>query len=130
MKFLQIKETCIYVKDLQQSYVFYHEMLELEMIGEVKDRHIFFRAGASVLLCFIAEQTLHHSFPLPPHGAHGQIHFAFEVEVLEYEKTKIEFSRKNISIEHEQQWKNGLHSFYFRDPDGHLLEVAQKGIWG
>jgi catechol 2,3-dioxygenase-like lactoylglutathione lyase family enzyme len=129
MNFLRIKETCIYVAELGRTKTFYHEKLGLEIISTVEGRHIFFRAGTSVLLCFIAEQTA-HSHDLPPHGASGQIHFAFEVEQEEYEKVKTEIQQKGIPIEHEQEWKNNLQSFYFRDPDQHLLEVVQKGIWG
>jgi catechol-2,3-dioxygenase len=52
MNVTQIKETCLYFLKLEEARNFYHHLLGLPVIGEVKDQHIFFRAGSSVLLCF------------------------------------------------------------------------------
>ena len=128
MKFLHIKETCIYVQDLNRTKDFYHGKLGLDVIMAEPDKHIFFRAGSSVLLCFISTYT-EQQFHTPPHGASGNIHFAFEVNADEYVSAKNEIIQKGIIIEHEHEWKDKLLSFYFRDPDGHLLEIVQKGIW-
>ncbi len=84
MNISRIKETCIYITDLARTNDFYSEKLGLELIAIVKDRHIFFRAGESVLLCFIAAKTEKET-ELPPHGARGNIHFAFEVEKKKYD---------------------------------------------
>lgn len=129
MNFLHIKETCIYVTDLERTEAFYHEKLGLKVIGRVEGRHVFFRAGSSVLLCFIAQHTSDKSSKLPVHGAKGCVHFAFEIKPGEYQKTKHEIIDAGIMIEHEQNWREDLCSFYFRDPDGNLIEIAQKGIW-
>lgn len=128
MQFTQVKETCIYVSDLEASRQFYHNALGLEVISQVQDRHIFFRAGTSVLLCFIAGQTEKETV-LPPHGAKGSIHFALEVEKSDYENTRQEIEKKNINILHDHQWRAGLRSFYFHDPDKNLVEVIEKGVW-
>ena len=124
----QIKETCLYVYDLEETKAFYHGKLGLDVIGHVKDRHIFFRAGSSVLLCFIAEATKVES-SLPSHYASGHIHLAFEVDQENYNAWKEKISQWNIEIIQEQGWQKGLSSFYFRDPDGHLLEIVPVGIW-
>lgn len=128
MNFLQIKETCIYVQDLARTKDFYHGKLGLEVIVLVEGKHVFFRAGSSVLLCFISEYTEIQTHT-PPHGASGNIHFALEVNSDEYEGAKNEILQKGITIEHEHEWKNKLHSFYFRDPDENLVEIVQKGVW-
>jgi len=128
MTIKQIKETCLYVSDLQQTAHFYHNLLGLPIIGQVEDRHIFFRAGTSVLLCFIADKTKVDK-NLPPHDGYGHLHLAFEVSPEEYAAWKEKIQALNIAIEKEQEWKNQLHSFYFRDPDGHLLEIVPQGIW-
>ncbi|HEX2532749.1 MAG TPA: VOC family protein [Chitinophagaceae bacterium] len=124
----RIKETCLYVSDLQRTEDFYRGKLGLPVISRVEGRHIFFRAGASVLLCFIAEKTLAET-ELPPHGARGAIHFAFEVARAAYDAAVQETGSAGIRITHHHTWPNGLRSFYFDDPDGHVVEVIEEGLW-
>jgi catechol 2,3-dioxygenase-like lactoylglutathione lyase family enzyme len=124
-----IKETCLYVQHLQTTRDFYEGKLGLPVISDVPERHVFFRAGSSVLLCFIAAQTVQEKV-LPPHGARGVIHFAFEVARDRYESTREELRSAGIPIIHEHVWPGGRRSFYFSDPDGHLAEVVEEGLWG
>lgn len=128
MEFTQIKETCLYVSDLDRTSAFYSGKLGLPIISRVEGRHLFFRAGSSVLLCFIAEATRHET-QLPPHFAEGKQHLAFEVRQEDYERIKSAIENEDIRITHVQTWKNDLNSFYFEDPDGHVLEIVPPGIW-
>ncbi|PWJ39334.1 VOC family protein [Sediminitomix flava] len=130
MEFTQIKETCLYVKDLDDCKAFYHDLLGFPVIGKVEGRHIFFRVGTSVLLCFISEESKKGG-DLPGHYGGGKIHIAFEAPRGKYEQLKQEIKEKNISILHEEIWKWSAKkkSFYFEDPDGHLLEVIENGLW-
>ncbi|WP_210487425.1 VOC family protein [Rufibacter aurantiacus] len=128
MKFTQIKETCLYVQDLDRTTAFYTEVLDLPVIGQVPGRHVFFRVGSSVLLCFNAQKT-RGSKDLPPHFGEGQLHLAFECEAAEYVAWKEKLQGANITIEHEQTWPHDRKSCYFRDPDQHLLEIVVPGIW-
>ena len=128
MQFIQIKETSLYVFSLDNSKSFHNGVLGMEIISEAPERHIFFRAGKSILLCFLVEATQNEN-NLPPHGAKGEIHIAFEVRKDDYEKIKDELILKGIKIEHEQDWPRNFKSFYFRDPDNHLLEIVQPGMW-
>ncbi|WP_347158265.1 VOC family protein [Pontibacter chitinilyticus] len=128
MKVNKIKETCLYVQDLEKTKAFYQGKLGLEVIGEVAGRHVFFRAGESVLLCFIAAAAAAGG-TLPPHYGSGQLHLAFEVEQADYEKHKAQVQHQHIAIEQEYDWGSGFLSFYFRDPDQHLLEVVMAGMW-
>jgi len=124
----QIKETCLYVKDLTASKVFYHDLLGFPIIGSVANRHVFFRAGSSILLCFNATTTKNDT-KLPPHFGEGQLHFAFEVPNDAYEDWKKHITQNNILIEKEVIWRKNLKSFYFRDPDKHCVEIVMVGIW-
>jgi catechol 2,3-dioxygenase-like lactoylglutathione lyase family enzyme len=128
MQFTQIKETCLYIDDLDVAEDFYHGLLEFPLISKVKDRHIFFRCGASVLLCFLPEVTKNEAV-LPPHYSEGKQHVAFEVEQPDYLKIKEELVQRDVKITHIQEWGDNLESFYFEDPFGHVLEVVPKGIW-
>ena len=118
----------MYVRDLDATRQFYAGKLGLEIIGEVKNRHVFFRAGKSVLLCFDPEASKKGE-TLPPHYGSGHLHLAFEVSPDRYEDQKTIIKALGIDIEHEHEWPNELKSFYFRDPDNHLLEIVMTGMW-
>ncbi|MEH0158235.1 VOC family protein [Limibacter armeniacum] len=130
MHFKQITETCLYVKDLTLTEDFYHNKLGLPIISTVANRHIFFRAGTSVLLCFIAEVTRQEE-TLPPHYGSGKIHMAFEANEGDYDAWKDKVSNAGIHITHEQvwPWSHNRKSFYFEDPDGHVLEIIESNLW-
>jgi catechol 2,3-dioxygenase-like lactoylglutathione lyase family enzyme len=92
-------------------------------------KHIFFKAGSSVLLCFNPEDSKLKKSP-PAHYGGGKQHFAFEVSELGYEEAKTWVSNKGIIITEEVTWQSGKKSFYFEDPEGNVLEIVpNKGIW-
>ena len=128
MDIIKIKETCLYVTDLAKTKAFYKGLLQFKVIGEVPGRHVFFRVGSSVLLCFIAEASRKPG-NLPSHFGSGQLHLAFEVSKAAYASTKETIVKAGIPIEQEYDWGGGYLSFYFRDPDMHLLEVVMEGMW-
>ncbi len=129
MHFTQIKETSLYVEDLDRTEAFYSGKLQLEVIAKSEGRHVFFKAGSSVLLCFIAESTGKDE-NLPAHFGEGNMHIAFEVPEETYEEIKAEILSSDIEIEHEQHWSDEYRSFYFRDPDDHSIEIVPAGMWG
>ncbi len=128
MNFNSIKETCLYVSDLEASKEFYHTKLGMPVISFVKERHIFFRCGSSVLLCFLPEDSKTKTSP-PGHYAHGKQHIAFEVSRSNYEDSLEEVKRLGVDVTDEQTWAKGHRSFYFEDPDGHVLEIVEEGMW-
>jgi catechol-2,3-dioxygenase len=128
MNFLQIKETCIYIHDLERAKEFYHQQLGLPVINYQPNKHLFLRAGNSVLLLFNPDDSRSKLSP-PAHYGGGHQHFAFEVRKTEYASTKEYIRLKGIEIIDEVQWKNG-ESFYFKDPEGNVLEILpDSGIW-
>ena len=116
------------MKDLEQAYQFYHELLGLPVISKVSNKHVFFRAGSSVLLCFNPDDSKSKVSP-PAHFASGKQHFAFEVKRGEYEFHKAQIQQKGIQIIDTVVWKTGQESFYFNDPEGNVLEIIPEGIW-
>lgn len=129
MQFSHIKETCLYLHDLDAAEAFYHGKLGLPLIHRDEGRHIFFRAGASVLLCFIAESSGKKT-ELPAHFAEGNQHFAFACKAGDYEAWKTRIEAAGIPITHEQVWSKGHRSFYFEDPESNVLEIVEPGMWG
>ena len=129
MEFQKIKETCVYVHDLEGAKRFYHGTLGLEVISHVADKHLFLRVGGSVLLLFNPDDSKTKSSP-PPHFGGGKQHFAFEMRGDDYENCKAEIRGKGIAIIDEITWPGGKKSFYFNDPEGNVLEILpDTGIW-
>ena len=81
-----------------------------------------------MLLCFLPEAS-RKGGTLPPHFGSGQLHLAFEVSRDDYQNWKSKILEEGIAVEQEYDWGRGFLSFYFRDPDQHLLEVVMEGMW-
>jgi catechol-2,3-dioxygenase len=127
--FIKIKETCLYLQDLEKARNFYHGMLELPVIHYLPGKHLFLKVGTSVLLCFNPEDSKNKTSP-PSHFGGGKQHFAFEIPLAEYHHAKEKIEAKNIKITAQITWESGAESFYFEDPEGNVLEVVpDKGIW-
>ena len=128
MEIVAIKETCLYTEDLLSAVNFYNEILEFPVISHIENKHAFFRAGNSVLLCFNPKHSKLKQHP-PPHYATGRQHIAFEVAVDQYFEIQSMLVAKGVKILDKLIWESGQESFYFEDPAGHLLEIVPVGIW-
>lgn len=129
-----ILESALYVSDLDIAETFYADILGLEKIAAVPNRHVFFKCGSGVLLLFNAEATRQPpspgaKLPVPPHGTTGQGHLCFAATAEEFERWKAHLTEKNIVIEADFEWPGGGRSIYFRDPSGNSLEFAEPRIW-
>ena len=107
--------------------------LGLDLVSEEEGRHVFLKAGKSMLLIFNPENTsLAANSIFPVHGAitpPSSIHFALEIEQVDYEAAKNVLIQNKILIEKEMSWDNGGKSIYFRDPVDNLVEIVTKGQW-
>jgi len=128
MNITQIKETILYIRDLDRSQRFYHDLLGLPIISRKEGNFLFLRAGTSVLLLFIPEVARVKTSP-PGHYAYGKQHIAFEVPLKEYKAWRQKLESSGITITATVQWGGGKESFYFNDPDGHVLEILMPKIW-
>ena len=112
---------------------FYVNRLGLDLVSEEEGRHVFLKAGKSMLLIFNPENTkLAANSTFPAHGAitpPSSIHFALEIEQVDYEAARNVVIRHGILIEKEISWGSGGRSTYFRDPVGNLVEIVTKGQW-
>ena len=132
MKFTKIVETCIYSSKLKEMKDFYMNKLGLDFVSEENGRHVFLKAGKSMLLIFNPESTLNDSISIfPIHGAitpPSIVHFALEINTADYEKWKDLLSKKQINIEKELKIGNSR-SVYFRDPSGNVVELITENAW-
>lgn len=112
---------------------FYVNHLGLDLVSEEEGRHVFLKAGKSMLLIFNPENTrLAANSTFPTHGAFtppSSIHFALEIKQAGYEAAKNVLIQDKVAIEKEMRWGSGGKSIYFRDPAGNLVEIVTKGHW-
>jgi catechol 2,3-dioxygenase-like lactoylglutathione lyase family enzyme len=66
---------------------------------------------------------------VPPHDGHGPIHIAFSVGADTLADWEARLAEAGVAIESRVKWPRGGESIYFRDPDGHVLELATPGLW-
>jgi len=122
-----VLETALYFQDQRRSEHFYSSVLGLRLLDREEGRSLFYRIGDSILLLFDAKATLRGE-SLPPHGASGSVHVCFRCEPEVYEDWKALLVAQDVELLKETSWNPGL-SFYFHDPDGNLLEIANTDIW-
>ena len=66
---------------------------------------------------------------IPPHDGQGPMHVAFSISPDELAAWQEHLQAAGVNLEGRTQWPRGGVSVYFRDPDGHLLEIATPGLW-
>ena len=128
-----VLEAALYADDLAAARAFYGEVMGLPELVAVEGRHVFFRAGATVLLIFNPQATAappgNPRLPVPPHGAKGPGHLCFAATAAQIEAWKTRLSQAGHPIEADFTWPNGARSIYFRDPAGNSLEIAEPRLW-
>ncbi|MDJ0992949.1 MAG: VOC family protein [Dinoroseobacter sp.] len=129
-----VLEAAVYVEDLDAAESFYGGVLGLEKLLRVDGRHVFFRCGTTVLLCFVAAATKvgppANALPVPTHGAKGEGHVCFSVNGENLDELVAMLTSHGIEIEADFRWPNGARSVYVRDPDGNSVEFAEPKLWG
>ena len=128
-----VLETALYVDDLARAHRFYADVLELSELYRDGRMCAFAVGGKSVLLLFqrgaSRETVVLPGGTIPPHDGSGPLHVAFAIGGDELSPWEEHLRRHRIAIEGRTDWPRGGHSVYFRDPDGHLLELATPGLW-
>jgi catechol 2,3-dioxygenase-like lactoylglutathione lyase family enzyme len=128
-----ILESALYVDDLDVAQAFYQDVLGLEIITRIANRHVFFRMQGTVLLLFNPDETevetTNTTMPVPAHGARGQGHLCFAATRAEIDQWRDHLLAHGVEIEAEFDWPNGARSLYFRDPAGNSLEFAEPRLW-
>jgi catechol 2,3-dioxygenase-like lactoylglutathione lyase family enzyme len=127
-------ETILYVDDLPRAVAFYREVLGLTVMkGDPARFQALDSGGGRVLLLFKRGGTLAPTRVtggvIPPHDGTGPHHIGFAIAVENYAPWKERLVERSVKIESETTWDRGGRSLYFRDPDGHLLELITPGIW-
>jgi catechol 2,3-dioxygenase-like lactoylglutathione lyase family enzyme len=128
-----ILETALYVADLDISGAFYQRILGGEPFLRDARMCALGLAGGGVLLLFVrggsAEPSTTPAGTIPAHDGHGTLHVAFAIPKGELAAWEAHLAAQDVPIESRIAWPRGGTSLYFRDPDGHSVEVATPGLW-
>lgn len=128
-----LKETSLYVDDLNRSKSFYTGVLGLSVLTEDERFCALDVAAKHILLLFVRGASLAESrLPggtIPPHDGTGPLHIAFAVTPSELPAWETHLQSNAVEILSRVSWPRGGQSIYFRDPDGHLLELLTPGVW-
>jgi catechol 2,3-dioxygenase-like lactoylglutathione lyase family enzyme len=131
--FNRILESSLYVGSLDRSTDFYCDVFGLEVM--LRDERMCALAvpGRQVLLLFRrggSTQPSETPFGLiPPHDANGSQHLCFSITHDAFAEWRAHLQALGVSIESELVQPHGGSSLYFRDPDGHSIEVGTSGLW-
>ena len=128
-----VLETALYVADLDRAAAFYARLLGAEVLLADHRMRAMSVAGRQVLLLFLVGASGRGSpVPggfIPPHDGRGQLHLAFAIPADSLGAWEARLAALGIAIESRVHAPRGGTSLYFRDPDGHLVELATPGLW-
>ena len=127
-------ETSLYVDDIERSIAFYSAIFGFPVIYREEQRICGLAvAGKQVLLLFrkggSVQARMSPGGRIPPHDGNGSLHLALAIDKVDFPSWRGKLKEHGTEIESEVDCGNGGHSLYFRDPDGHLLELISPGCW-
>jgi catechol 2,3-dioxygenase-like lactoylglutathione lyase family enzyme len=128
-----ILETSLYVADLARAGAFWEEIVGLAPLAADARFRAYDAGRQGVLLLFLqgaTNETVHlPGGTIPPHDGAGRLHLAFAIGAEELVQWEAHLAAHGVAIEGRTKWPRGGTSLYFRDPDGHLVELATPGLW-
>ena len=125
-----VLETALYYRHADRDVVlgFYDETLGMRRVAGWEDGTAY-RLGAGVLLLFDADLLAEREGPVADHGPGGEGHVCLVAEPGRYDELRERVEAAGVEVTHEHEWSAGKRSFYFKDPAGNLLEVADSDLW-
>lgn len=134
-----VVETSLYVDDLERAGRFYETLFGLQAMLSDDRMRGYAVPNSQVLLLFkkngSTSPTPMPGGTIPPHDGDGRLHLAFRIaseEVTAWERRLSEHGvllESKVTCDDSGGGPGGGTSLYFRDPDGHLLELITPGCW-
>ena len=126
-------ETSLYVANLARARAFYERLFGFPVIFEDQRMSALRIPGGGVLLLFVEGRSLTpNESPggtIPPHGGTGTLHLCFAIPKASLPAWEDHLRAEQVPLESRVIQHFGGISLYFRDPDGHSVEVATPGLW-
>lgn len=128
-----ILETCLDVSDVARSQEFYAGLFGYAVMKSDARFCAFSIGERQVLILFRRGSDpqgtkLPFGF-IPSHGSSGQGHIGFAIPRESLADWQARLAQRGVPVESTFAWPEGGTSIYFRDPDGHLLELLTPGVW-
>ena len=120
---LGVAEAVLYVDNLGEATQFYREVLGLPLTASFDDASFLQTGPSSTLIVFGRRKLEERTSVIPDHGAKGAGHVALAVPPEQMDAWRGRLQAHGVEIEHEQDWPQGTHSIYFRDPAGNSVEL-------
>lgn len=124
---LRLLEVALYVDDVERSVAFYRTLFGFDVIEADERISALGIDGREVVLVCLRHAS--SALPLGSHDADGRQHVAFAIPAADLDAWSARLSAQGVAIEERRYWARGGVSLYFRDPDGHLIELATPGVW-
>lgn len=128
-----VLETSLYVSDLDRSEAFYRRLFGCDLLVSDARMRALAIGPAQVLLLFLtggsAEPAETEGGTIPAHDGRGRLHVAFAIAAGAVDGWLQRLTALEIPLESRVAWPRGGTSLYFRDPDGHALELVTPGCW-
>lgn len=129
----RLLETALYVDPLERSIEFYERVFGFPKLTSDRRLCAFSVSGQQVLLLFqkgVSQEPVQTPGGLiPPNDGDGHLHVAFTIDASDEGHWRNWLGQNGVAIESRVSWPLGGASLYFRDPDGHLLELITPGCW-
>ncbi len=124
----------LYVQDVSRAADFYHNLFGFPVLLSNERIAALDVEGPQVLLLFkqgasSEPMTVPGGGLLPPHDGEGTSHVAFAIQKSDLGRWERWLQEQDVEVESKVEWERGGRSLYFRDPDGHLLELVTPGVW-
>ncbi len=129
----RLLETALYCDDLDRAVSFYRDVLGFSILVSSPRLTALDAGGSTVLLLFkkgaSAKGIDLEGDWIPPHDGDGPVHVAFAIATDQLEEWERRLAEAGVAVESRIRWERGGRSLYFRDPDGHSVELATPGVW-
>jgi catechol 2,3-dioxygenase-like lactoylglutathione lyase family enzyme len=129
----RVLETALYVDDIERSLAFYRDLFGFDVVFHSERAAGLDVAGQQVLLLFArgatTEPVVSERGTIPPHDGDGHLHMAYAIPADSLDDWEKTLASKGIAVEARYHWPRDGRSVYFRDPDGHVIELVTPGCW-